>query len=103
MGDPARLLAWLGPAIGPTAFEVGDEVRDAFIARMSVAAAAFKPGVQEGKWWADIYLLAHQRLQAIGVERVYGGDLCTVSDPARFYSYRRDKATGRMAALIWRD
>jgi copper oxidase (laccase) domain-containing protein len=59
--------------------------------------------VRDGKWWADIYLLARQRLAAAGIARVYGGDLCTVSDAARFYSYRRDKVTGRMAALIWRD
>ena len=103
LGEPGRLLAWLGPAIGPTAFEVGDEVRAAFVAHSIEAAAAFKPGVREGKWWADIYLLAYQRLAAAGVTHVFGGDLCTVSDATRFYSYRRDKVTGRMAALIWRD
>lgn len=101
---PRQLLAWLGPAIGPQAFEVGDEVRTAFIAHNPRAALAFRPHAERpGKWWCDIYALAWQRLHAIGLERVYGGGLCTVSDPKRFYSYRRDGVTGRMASLIWLD
>jgi YfiH family protein len=98
--SPNNLLVWLGPAIGPNCFEVGDEVRSAFVEISPEAAQAFRPhGV--GKWLADIYLLARQRLLACGVEAVSGGDLCTVSDPARFFSYRRDGVTGRMASLIW--
>lgn len=101
MGAPAdRLLAYLGPAIGPAAFEVGGEVRDAFCASSVDAAAAFVPGVA-GKWQADIYALARQRLQRHGVERIFGGGWCTVSDEQRFFSYRRDGTTGRMASLIW--
>lgn len=97
---PAEILAWLGPAIGPECFEVGDEVRTAFVERDAAAALAFRPH-GAGKWLADIYLLARQRLQAAGVTSVSGGDLCTVSDPSRFFSYRRDGQTGRMASLIW--
>ncbi|AOY01723.1 hypothetical protein BJP62_15390 [Jeongeupia sp. USM3] len=95
------LMAWLGPTIGRDAFEVGTDVRDAFIARDANAAAAFRPGRRDGKYWADIELLARQRLAAAGVSRVYGGGLCTVSDATRWYSYRRDRTTGRMASLIW--
>ncbi len=94
------LLVWLGPAIGPSAFEVGNEVRDAFIAHDAVAAAAFKPS-PGGRWLADIYQLARQRLEVVGVTAVYGGGCCTYSDTERFYSYRRDGVTGRMASLIW--
>lgn len=101
LGEPARLLAWLGPAIGPDAFEVGDEVRAAFMAHNPQAEAAFRTCKVEGKWWADLYLLARQRLVAAGVQQVYGGGLCTASDPEHFYSYRRDRTTGRMATLIW--
>jgi YfiH family protein len=101
MGVKANdLLAFLGPAIGPAAFEVGADVRDAFLAADAAAAAAFTP-YREGKWLADLFLLGGQRLARAGVHRIYGGGLCTVSDPARFYSYRRDRTTGRMAALIW--
>jgi hypothetical protein len=98
---PADVIAWLGPAIGPTAFEVGDEVRAAFVATDAIADAAFKPAGQPGKWLADIYLLARQRLAALGVTAVYGGDCCTVSESRRFFSYRRDGVTGRMASLVW--
>ncbi|WP_293765976.1 peptidoglycan editing factor PgeF [uncultured Aquitalea sp.] len=98
--EPATLMAWLGPAIGPDAFEVGGEVRDAFMAADPAADAAFSP-IADGKYLADIYLLARQRLQALGVTEVYGGDFCTVIDRPRFYSYRRDRVTGRMASLIW--
>ena len=100
---PASLMAYLGPAIGPAQFEVGSEVRDAFLAIEDCAAAAFTPQETAGKYVANIYLLARQRLARAGVSRVYGGEYCTVSDPARFFSYRRDGSTGRMAALIWRS
>jgi len=98
---PDRLLAWLGPAIGPAAFEVGPEVREAFVGVSPGAAAAFRQGTGD-RWFADLYALARQRLAAAGVQAVHGGGWCTVADPARFYSYRRDGATGRHAALIWR-
>lgn len=97
---PGELLAWLGPAIGPQAFEVGDEVRAAFVARDALAASAFSP-LGTGKWLADICQLARQRLQAAGVGSISGGEWCTVSDATRFFSYRRDGVTGRMASLIW--
>jgi len=98
--EPARLVAWLGPSIGPQAFEVGGEVRDAFVAGDQGAAAAFVAG-RPGHWLADLPALARRRLAAAGVGSVAGGGLCTYSDAARFYSYRRDGATGRMAALAW--
>ena len=97
---PQTLLAWLGPAIGPHAFEVGDEVRDAFIARQAEAEAAFVAHTP-GKWLADLYRLAHQRLNTFGVTRIYGGGLCTYTERERFFSYRRDGATGRMGTFIW--
>lgn len=96
----AQLLAWLGPAIGPAAFEVGDEVRSAFVAANDQAETAFR-ALRPGKWLADIYLLARMALARAGVSAVYGGDCCTVQDEARFFSYRRDGVTGRMASLIW--
>ena len=99
--DPAQLVAWLGPAIGPEAFEIGPEVREAFLAVDPEAADAFRPGTGD-RWLADAYRLARQRLARAGVTDVHGGGLCTVSDPTRFFSYRRDGVTGRMAALIWR-
>lgn len=95
-----EILAWLGPAIGPRAYEVGDEVRAVFLGREEAASAAFSP-TRPGHWRLDLYLLARQRLHAKGVNSVYGGGLCTYSDRERFFSYRRDGATGRMAALIW--
>lgn len=98
--EPAQVLAWLGPAIGPDAFEVGDEVREAFMAHDPAAASAFSAN-RPGHWLADIYVLARQRLQAAGVRRVFGGGLCTYTDKQRFYSFRRDRITGRMASLIW--
>ena len=94
------LMAWLGPAIGPAAFEVGEEVRAAFVAHHPQAESAFVPGAP-GKWMADIFLLARLRLQALGITHIYGGNLCTYSDAARFYSYRRDGVTGRMGSFIW--
>jgi len=100
-----RWLAWLGPAIGPDAFEVGAEVRDAFLAQaradeQAAVAAAFRAGAP-GKYLADIYALARTRLARAGCTEVYGGDACTVADAGRFYSYRRDGVTGRMASLVW--
>jgi YfiH family protein len=97
-----RLLAYMGPAIGPAAFEVGDDVRDAFIARDAAAAAAFAP-YRPGKWLADLYQLARQRLHGSGVIQIYGGGFCTYSDEQRFFSYRRERASGRMASMIWRE
>lgn len=104
MAQPAsQLMAWLGPAIGPRSFEVGAEVRQAFIEADPVALQAFAPSARPGHFMADIYRLARQRLEAVGVTAVYGGGLCTVSEPERFYSYRRDGQTGRFASLIWLD
>jgi hypothetical protein len=106
---PDEIMAWLGAAIGPDAFEVGEEVREALVEQHPLAAVAFRPalpGTLDGaprKWLADIYALARIRLAAIGVTDVHGGGLCTYTDQARFFSYRRDKATGRMASLIWLD
>ncbi|MGE8395895.1 peptidoglycan editing factor PgeF [Pseudomonas sp. BIGb0427] len=97
---PEEVLVWLGPAIGPQAFEVGLEVRDAFTTVHPETAQAFVPGAQPGKLMADIYQLARLRLAARGVNAVYGGGLCTVSDP-RFYSYRRTPQGGRFASLVW--
>lgn len=98
-----QVLAWLGPAIGPTAFEVGDEVREAFVAEDPRAAGAFRHGVVHGKWWADLPLLARLRLARAGVPLVLGGGLCTYQNPDRYFSYRRDGVTGRMGAFIWLD
>lgn len=97
---PGEILAWLGPAIGPQAFEVGPEVREAFVAQLPHATQAFVASHNAGKYMADIYALARLRLAARGVTAVYGGGLCTVTDP-RFFSYRRNSRTGRFASLIW--
>ena len=103
LGVPGRnLMVYLGPAIGPQAFEVGDDVRSAFIAADETSAAAFKH-LPSGKWLADIYLLARQRLAGPGITRIYGGTFCTASESDRFFSYRRDGQTGRMASMIWFD
>ena len=103
--DREHLLAWLGPCIGPQAFEVGDEVREAFMATSTDSADCFKQ-VRPGKWLADLPALAKQRLAALGIERTFGNDSsqawCTVADPSRFFSHRRDRVSGRMAACIWR-
>lgn len=99
--DPAQVLAWMGPAIGPAAFEVGEEVRQAFLQQNSGTTAHFRPSPNAGRWLADIYGLARLRLLAAGVAAISGGGLCTVSDSRRFYSYRRDGQTGRMASVIW--
>lgn len=100
------LMAWLGPAIGPRTFEVGEDVRETFLRHDPAADHAFTPlatsdPLLANKYLADIYLLARQRLQALGVHRIYGGNFCTCSDAERFFSYRRDGQTGRMASLIW--
>jgi len=95
----AHLIAWLGPAIGPASYEVGAEVRDAFLAHDAAAANAFAP-TRPGHWLCDLYALARQRLAALGIARVHGGGFDTFAD-ARFYSHRRDKQTGRFASLIW--
>jgi polyphenol oxidase len=97
---PAKTLAWLGPAIGPRVYEVGEEVRSAFLERDTAAAAAFAAS-RPGHWLLDLYVVAQQRLRSRGVRQIYGGNFCTYSDAARFFSYRRDGSTGRMAALIW--
>lgn len=99
---PQRLLAWLGPAAGPTRYEVGAEVREAFVARDADAASTFV-ATRPGHWHVDLYALARQRLQRAGLAstRIHGGNLCTISDPVRFYSHRRDACTGRMATLAW--
>lgn len=97
-----NLLVWLGPAIGPECFEVGNEVKTAFVSKSSDYETAFTQRGQD-KWLADIYQLARINLAALGIDKVYGGNFCTVLDDKRFFSYRRDKVTGRMATLIWRD
>jgi YfiH family protein len=97
---PQSLLAYLGPAIGAAAYEVGAEVRAAFLAEDTSSEAAFAPGAP-GKFHADLYALARRRLARSGVTRIYGGGYCTYTERERFYSYRRDGATGRMASLIW--
>lgn len=94
------VLVWLGPAIGPQAFEVGPEVREAFLDVQAEADQAFVPSANPGKYLADIYQLARLRLAARGVKAVYGGGFCTVTDP-RFFSYRRSARTGRFASLVW--
>jgi len=103
LGVPGEeLLAWLGPAIGPEAFEVGGEVREAFVGTDPGAGAAFVPNAR-GRWQADLYALARRRLAALGVRDVSGGGACTWTDPGRYYSYRRAAATGRLATLVWRE
>ena len=97
---PVEVMVWLGPAIGPERFEVGGEVREAFVAHLPAAEQAFVPSINAGRFMADIYQLARLRLAARGVTAVYGGGYCTVTDP-RFFSYRRSPRTGRFASLIW--
>ena len=99
-GDPAALLAWLGPAIGPAHFEVGPEVRQALLAGDEGAAAAFRPG-RGDRWLADLPALARRRLRRAGVAAVYGGSYCTHDEAERFFSHRRDGVCGRNASLIW--
>jgi len=97
---PAAVVAWMGPAIGPAAFEVGPEVREAFVAADPDADGAFRAH-RPGKFMADLYALARRRLARAGVTRVHGGGLCTYTDPQRFFSYRRAQKSGRMGAFIW--
>lgn len=97
---PQKLTAWLGPAISAVNFEVGDEVRAAFVARNPAAQAAFTPNPR-GRWQCDLTTLARQRLAALGISAVYAAELCTFTDAGRFYSYRRDGHSGRHAAVIW--
>jgi YfiH family protein len=97
---PAELVAWMGPAIGPAAFEVGEEVRAAFVAQDPGAAEAFRPNPR-GRWQADLFQLARARLAALGLVSIHGGGQCTFTARERFFSYRRDGQCGRMAALIW--
>lgn len=99
---PETLLAWLGPAAGPRAYEVGVEVRDAFVGTDPGAAAAFAP-TRPGHWRCDLYALARRRLAALGVMRIAGGDQCTISAPQRYFSHRRDARTGRMVSLLWME
>lgn len=99
---PEKLMAWMGPAIGASVFEIGDEVRAAFIVKNAQAAQAFTP-ISPNKWLMDIYQLARLRLKAVSISQVYGGDFCTYTDQTRFFSYRRDGITGRMASMIWFD
>lgn len=97
---PDRILGWLGPAIGPDAYEIGEEVRAAFLRRDARAESAFAP-TRPRHWRLDLYAVARQRFSALGITRVFGGGFCTASDAGRFFSYRRDKADERMAAAIW--
>ncbi|MGZ8258226.1 MAG: peptidoglycan editing factor PgeF, partial [Methylotenera sp.] len=111
---PSEILAWLGPAIGPNAFEVGNDVREQFMLRDNQASLAFKPQPAckphdnhklNDKWLCDLYLIAKQRLNKLGITKIYGGgvneDFCTYTDEARFFSFRQDNVTGRMASMIW--
>lgn len=97
---PDRLSAWLGPAIGPSAFEVGDEVRAAFLAHPTIPAQTFVRN-ERGRWSCDLYAIARARLSTLGLTRIHGGGLCTFSDRGEFFSYRRDGRCGRMASLVW--
>jgi YfiH family protein len=96
-----RVMAWLGPAAGPANYEIGEEVRAAFVDGDAGAAAAFT-ATRPGHWRVDLYALARRRLAAIGVARVHGGGRCTIGEPQAFFSHRRDARTGRMASLLWR-
>jgi YfiH family protein len=97
---PEEVMAWLGPGIGPQKFEVGADVFDRFAADDPAASAAFEP-LRDGKWLADLYALARRRLSRAALTAIFGGGLCTFSDPARFFSHRRDRVTGRQGAFIW--
>lgn len=107
--DASQFLAWLGPAIGPDAFEVGEEVRSAFMdhgqthSLPSLAKAFVAVDGKPGKYWADLYQLARQRLSSRGLSHIYGGEFCTIRDQTHFFSYRRDGQSGRFAAFIWRQ
>lgn len=98
--SPDELFVWMGPAIGPKAFEIGDEVREILLNMDAGAEEAFVPGTS-GHWLADLYMLARRRMKRYGIEAIYGGNWCTLKERDRFYSYRRDGVTGRMASLVW--
>lgn len=100
LGPANKIMAWLGPAIGPGCFEVGEEVRDAFVNKKSVLRQGFQ-AVDSTHYLADLYALARMTLLHCGVKRIYGGEHCTYNQPDQFYSYRREPVTGRMASLIW--
>ena len=106
-GTAAAISAWLGPCIGPQAFEVGDEVREAFVVQQSDAGRCFARHAVPGKWWADLQGLARMRLASLGVRDVHGNDgspaWCTHADASRFFSHRRDRVSGRFAASVWID
>jgi YfiH family protein len=101
-GEAAEIVAWLGPAIGPAAFEVGADVREAFVGAVAAAERHFVPNAR-GRWQADLYGLARDSLAAAGLHAIYGGSFCTFSETERFFSHRREAPCGRMAALIWLD
>jgi copper oxidase (laccase) domain-containing protein len=99
---PSDLYAWLGPAAGPQAYEIGQDVHDAFVGQDPASATAFA-ATRPGHWRVDLYALARRRLQAAGLraDAIHGGGLCTISDPGRFFSHRRDRRSGRLATLVW--
>jgi YfiH family protein len=101
--SPQDIAVWMGPAIGPTAFEVGEDVLQAFAGQSKATlSSAFRPIIgKPGKYLADLYALARDRLASLGIEQIDGGNFCTFSDQDHFFSYRRDKTTGRFASLIW--
>ncbi len=101
--SPKDIVVWMGPAIGSTAFEVGEDVLKAFAPQgQDILSKAFTPIVASpGKYWANLYLLARERLRSLGIEQIDGGDFCTLNDSEKFFSYRRDKETGRFASLVW--
>ena len=98
---PSEIVAWMGPCIGPRAFEVGEDVRDAFVKHDTLAALHFAPRATPGKFLCDMYSIARLRLAALGIEEVTGGDYCTFEQPELFFSHRRNPLTGRMAAFVW--
>lgn len=101
--NPAEIVAWMGPCIGPKAFEVGEEVRDAFVKHDASAALHFSPRAAPGKFLCDMYSIARLRLGAMGISAVTGGDYCTLDQSDLFFSHRRNPLTGRMAAFVWID
>ena len=101
--DPSEIVAWMGPCIGPNAFEVGEEVRDVFVKHDPRAAAHFSSRLTPGKFLCDLYSIARLRLAALGINEVTGGNYCTFDQPELFFSHRRNPLTGRMAAFVWID
>ena len=98
--SPENIIAWLGPAAGPVNYEIGTDVHEAFVNSGSRAEIAFIP-TRENHWRVDLYQLARMRLQSVGITNVAGGEHCTIGEPEKFFSHRRDRKTGRMASLIW--